>query len=394
MKTIIDNLTSTTGWTASGGATVYGTNLIKNYVAGNNSASLIMRFNALNSYITKTYNTDVTDYNVFTLWVYSRLLSNSHDKHIGDFSYKIDLGSGEEFYVQLNDNFTPITLDISGINTITKIKITALHSEDDYLFLSYAVASTDLFPKDILESIKEQIEYERDQFFSQRLIGTISGTTDDTTITFSSFPLYVDRYSVIEIDDGVNSEIHQLLNREGNTFNLGGLFGGTKLLNDYTNAAVYLYYPVDYGMTQKEISLPSITIWGFESDKEMISSEFDSVYDTISVDNQSYQERQVGQYLNWEILIDCEDRESYEILGELSNIIRRFLGKKIIWVNGRKINIDFDGSPTEIEATENVDIVPKIQYPATVQIKEEIYSRQTVYKTETIDATVTILEED
>jgi len=394
MKTVIDNLISTSGWSASGGATVYGTNQIENFIAGNNTASLILRFNALNSNAEKSYSIDVTNYDIFTVWIHSRLLGDPEAIDVDQFIYKIDLGTGEEFYVQLDNKFVPITLDISGVSTISKIKITALHSEDDYLFLSYAVASKDVFPLDIFAGIKEQLEFERDQYFSQRLIGTISGTTGDTSITFSGYPVFIDRYSVIEIDDGVNSEIHHLLDREGNTFELSGLQDGSALLNDYTNANVYLYYPIDFGMTQREISLPSITIWGFVSEREIISSEFDLIYDTISVDNQTYQERQVGQYLNWNILIDCEERESYEISGELAKIVRQFLGKRIIWVNGRKIHIEYDGSSTEVEATENYDIVPKIQYPASVQIKEEIYNRKTIYKVQTINVTTTITQED
>jgi len=394
MKTIIDNIINTTGWSASGGASIYNVNEIPEFIAGNNLSSLIVKFNGLNSYVEKTYNVDVTDYKIFTLWISSRVLGNSQDNYIGDFKYKIDLGTGEEFYVQLDDNFSPITLDISNVSTITKIKITALSAVEDYLFLSYAVASLDVFPLDILQSIKEQIEYNRDQFFNQRLIGTITGSIGDKSITFGADIDFIDRYSVIEIDDGNNSEIHHLVRREGNTFTFSGLQDGKVLLNNYTSANVYLYYPVDFGMTQKEISLPSITLWGFSPEKEVVSSEFDLKYDTISVDNQTYQERRTGQFLNWSILIDCEDRESYEVLGELTNIIRIFLGKLIIWVNGRKVNIEYDGTVTELEATENHDIVPKVQYPISVQVKEEIYERQTVYKTETINVDVQITQED
>jgi len=222
----------------------------------------------------------------------------------------------------------------------------------------------------------------------------VTGTAGDTSVSFASAPTFIDRYSVIKIDDGVNSEIHHLVNRNGNSFSFSGLYDGTSLSHDYSSASVYLYYPVDFGMTQKEILLPSITIWGFTSEKETIEGEFNTIFDTVSVDNQTYKGRKAGQYLNWEVLIDCEERESYEILGILSNIVRRFLGKRIVWINGRKVNIDFSSPSTEMEATENYDIVPKIQYPASIQIREEMYERETVYKVETDNVSVSILEEE
>lgn len=388
MKTVIDNLSSATGWSGSGGGSIYGVNDIKDYVAGNNSNSLIGMFTTSGGYIEKEYSVDVSDYSNITIWLYSREKGDPRNDAIGQFSYKIDFG-GDEFYIKLSNKFSHITFSLEGVDSITRIRITSLHSDTDYLFMSYAVASEDLFPLDILTGIQEQLEYERD-LLTARSLGTVTCSSGDNRLEFTSDFPYIDRYSAIKIVNGGTSEIHGLSDRTENTFLLSGLFDGPLIVNNFTDASVYLYYPVVFGTSQKEISLPSITLWGFSPIREVISSEFDEVIDSVNATDETYQIRQVGQYLNWDILIDCEERESYEILGELTKIVRNVLGKRVIWVNGRKVNIDWDNTSTEIEATENFDIVPKVQYPTTVQIIEEIYSRETVYpvSSDSIDVTI------
>lgn len=393
MKLVIDNINTLTGWSASGGASIYALNSIGNFIAGNNSASLIAKFVGIGSSIEKTYSINVSNYTELTLHLYSNTLGDDNQRKIGDFQYKIDFGSGDEFYLKVGKNFESVTFDISSISTITKIKVTALHANTDYLFLSYAVASYDEFPLDIYSAIKEQIEFLIDNEYTLKQVGTVTATTGASSIQFASRPNYIDRYSAIKIDDGVNSEIHLITRIDDDTYYFGGLFDGATIQNDYTNAPVYLYYPVIFGTTQKEIVLPSITYWGFAPEKEIVSSEFDKVIDTINVANETYEERNVGQYLNWPILIDCEDKDSYGILGIISEIVRKFVGKRVIWVNGRKVNIEFVGASTELMPTDAYDIIPKIQYPVQVQIREEIYNRITLPKLSTLDVDVNILED-
>ena len=392
MKTVIDNITETTGWSASGGATVHGVNQIKEYIAGNNSASMIFGFNGINSYIEKSYSEDVTDYDELVLWVMSVRKGISAYRYASDFIYKIDFG-GDEYYLYTRDEFSWIKIDISNINSISRLRITALHSNSDYLVLSYFIAVKNVFPLDIYQGIKEQIEYERDTFHTSNLIGTFSGSEGNNYIEFPDHVPYIERYSVIKIDDGSNNETHIIKEEVANhKFYLGELYDGELLLHDYTNANVYLLYAVEFGTTQKEIILPGITVWGFAPEKETITNELDTDLEQVDVSG-TFHEKQVGSYFRWPLLIDCECKDSWELLGDISNIVRKFLSKKLVWINGRKGYIDFDGSSIEMYPTEAFNIVPKVQYPAFTIVREDVYQGESLPATSTLDINVIILEQ-
>lgn len=394
MKLLIDNISSDSGWSGSGGAGVHQLNEITDFVAGNNSSSVMFKFDGLNGYIEKTYSVDVSSYDELVFWVLSVRRGKDEYRNPSDFLYKIDFGTGEEFYLYTYEKFYWTKINVSDFTskTITTMKITALHADEDYMILSYFLATKDLFPLDIFQGIKEQIEYQRDNFHSLKNIGTISGGIGDTSITFDDQVDFLDRYTVIEIDDGVNSEIHGISNKEGKTFDFGLMYDGTSLLNDFTDANVYVYYPVEFGTTQKEIILPGITVWGFAPEKQTLTNEEDRIIEQVEV-NGDFTERKKGHYLNWILLIDCECKEEWELLGDISEIVRKFLTKKIAWINGRKGYIDYNGPAVELYPTEAYDIVPKVQYPATISILEEVYEEIKLPKTTTIDVDVNISDQ-
>ena len=183
MKLIIDNLTNTTGWSASAEAAIHGVNEIKDFIAGNNSSSIIFNFNGINSYVEKTYGTDVSDYDELILWVYSNNLKEDKTySKASDYSYKIGVDSTNEYYLHTRGSFYYVSINIKDIDTLEKIRITALTGSTDYLFVSYMLVTKDNFPFDVYEGIKEQLEYERDTFHSLKLLGQISGSTGDTPI--------------------------------------------------------------------------------------------------------------------------------------------------------------------------------------------------------------------
>lgn len=394
MKLLIDNIDSITGWSGSGGAGVQQLNQIPDFIAGNNSSSVMFKFDGINGYIEKSYNVDVSDYNELVFWIFSIRKGKDTYRYPSDFLYKIDFGTGEEFYLHTYEKFYWTKINVADFTskTITKLKITSLHSDEDYVILSYFIASKDVFPLDIFQGIKEQIEYQRDTFHSLKNIGQITGSTGDTSITFSSQVDFLDRYTIIKIDDGVNSELHSISEKEGTTFHFGLMYDGNSLLNDFTDADVYVYYPVEFGTTQKEIILPGITIWGFAPEKQTLTNEEDRFIEQVSV-SEEFIERQKGHYLNWILLIDCECKEEWELMGELSEIVRKFLTKKLVWVNGRKCNIDYSGPSVELYPTEAYDIIPKVQYPAQLSVIEEVYEANTLLKTTTIGVGVNISDQ-
>ena len=313
-------------------------------------------------------------------------------RYASDFIYKVDFG-GDEYYLYTREDFSWIKIDISNVNSISRLRITALHNDSDYLVLSYFIAAKNIFPLDIYQGIKEQIEYERDNFHTSNLIGTFSGSVGNNYIEFLDHVPYIERYSVIKIDDGNNNETH-IIKEEvvDHKFYLGELYDGELLLNTYTDANVYLLYAVEFGTAQKEIILPGITVWGFAPEKETLTNELDTDLEQVDLDG-TFHEKQVGVYFRWPLLIDCECKDSWELLGDISNIVRKFLSKKLIWVNGRKGYIDFDGPSIEMYPTESFNIVPKVQYPAFTIIREDIYQENSLPATSTLNIDVIISEQ-
>lgn len=389
MKLIVDNIDSLTGWSATN-ATVYGLNSFNEFVAGNNSNSAIFQFNNQDGYVEKSYSVDCSEYTDFVIWISSQSLGKNQYRSVDDYNYKIDLGAGKEYYLPVYSEFFYTKINISDIDTIDRIRITALHGNVDHLIVSYALICKDQFPYDVFEGIKEQIEEIIDENITLKNIGTVSGTSGSDTVTFSSALEFVDRYSVVKIDDGVNSEIHQIATITNSSFALGQMYDGTTLQNDYTNANVYLYYPVSYGTTQKEILLPGITFWGFVTTKQMNVTDLDKIIDTVKTDD-TYQERQIGQDLMWDILIDCETKEEWEVMEDLCFSVRVLIGRKHVWVNGRKCDITVTAPSVEIYPTESYDVIPKVQYPINIVVREELYTPQVLPKTTTIDVSTTIV---
>jgi len=383
MNLIIDNLNSVTGW--SGTASVHGLNDHKDYVAGYNTQSIVFNFDAEDEYIEKTYGTDVSDYNEFTVYLYSREKADTTFVKPENFYYKIDLGSGKEYYLPTWQGFTHITIDISSIDTIDRIRITSLHDDDDYLIMSYAVVSKDEIPLDIFQGIQTGLETYRDTL-DIYLLGTINATTGDSQIDLSGFN-FVEDYAVIKINDGSNDEIHQLISGHEGLFNFTGLYDGDRIINSYTDASVYLYLPIEYGRSSLEAIVPGITVWGFEPQEILNSFGIQDVLDTWTENGAS--ERREGLYNEYPIQFDCEARQN-QILAHLARIVRDFIGRRFLYVNGRKCYIQFDGAAVETKPINHYDSIPKVLYRGTIEIREELWQRTSLPLTETITLTVTI----
>lgn len=385
MKLLIDNIDSITGWTAGNGASVTGVCEIEGYSAGNNSASGQFQFSGIGSYVEKDYaNIDVSDYNEFVIHAFSTDKGNDSYNKPGDFLYKIDFGPGKEVYMPVYPTFTDITIDISDIDTLERIRITALSEGTDTLILSYAVVVFDEIPLDIFTGLKEQIEYTMSPYLNKFHIGLVSGTTGDESITYADNVPYIDRYAALRIDDGVNSEIHKIKTRDNLTITFEGIFDGKSLLNDYIDANSYVYIPVQYGrQSETQIILPSITIWGIEPIEDGITTNIEKRIVSFNIDG-TFKEEKAKQFHRYDMIVDAESRTD-EILVFMSNMINDTANRFIIWVNGRKVNITIDSKPTEVKPTIAYEVIPKIQYIITAQIKEDVWLKKVVSKTTTIN---------
>lgn len=404
MKLLVDSLDSTTGWVGAGGASIPSTNEITEFIAGLNTKSLVLKWGSGSSggTVTKTINpaVDVSDYReiVFHLWSREKKRAGMDYRLSSDFVYKIDFGSGDEFYLPTFSGFTDVTFDISGIDSISRIRITALHDDEDYLIVSNMFAIYDEIPRDIFDGIKDSMEQDISNFYSKIIggtsgkgifIGNASGNTGDRLIQINSSLPFAEKYAVILIDDGVNSETHQIGGTDKVDYTFNSMYDGETLQNTYTDANVYITFPVLIGTRNKEIVLPGISIWGMAPEEIIRGNKEDESRDTFNID-ETVKSRITPANFVYDIRIDCEAR-SDELLAYMSNIVRSLIAKEFVWINGKRIDISPEGPALHIEPAEGFNQIPKITYRVSIEIKEELFDRTTLVRTITNNRTVSIL---
>lgn len=371
----IETFNTNSGWSSPGNVSVHGLNEHKEYISGYYDNSLMFYFssNGLNDYIEKTFGSpiDVSGYDEIVVSLFSTRQNSDSFRKFSDFKYVIDFGTSKQFYAATWGSFTDITLDISSISTIERIRIICLHNDGDYLVCSNMVAVKDEVPLDLYQSLKTGLEYYRDNLFTEsgRQIGNLTGTIGDSQITVTNDTSWLESYVVVKIKEGANSEIHQLISGSGATFQLGDLYDGPSLINTYTNADVYIYFPIELNQNDKEIIYPGISVKGFIPQPIQRYSLKDKFVE--SYDGNNYKVKNKGMLEEWRIQIDVESRD-YELIANMTKIVRRLLSKNVLWINGRKHDILWDEIASEVNPIESVDFVPKMVYLITISIIEDI----------------------
>jgi len=391
MKKTIDNIDSLTGWTAQSGADIsaYKLNSNPDFIADNLTGSVIFKFPEGNSgkYIEKTVSVDITGYEEIVLWAWSRNKSGSSFNKTADYSYKIDFGGSESYYLPVKSPMGMIVIASSGITSISRIRITALHNDEDYLLLSSCVAVKEQNPYDAYVGLRTSIRAELAVKYPYGIqLGTVTALTDETSIAISGTKDFLERYAVIKIKDDVNSEDHQILGNDETNMSFSSLYDGKKILHDYIDANVYLQIPIEFGQDTVEIKLPSITITGMTPELIRRGSALEDVWDTRKSDD-TIQSRREGAIFKYKFLLDCEARHD-EMIAILSEIVRKFLAKETVWINNKKYRMVWEGIPTEIQPNEAFDIVPKMQFMFSIEMIEGLYARQTSVKI--VDSNLTV----
>lgn len=376
MRTTIENFSVLTGWAGSGTnpPTAYALNAHPEFIADELSNSVIFKFPAgsLNKYIQKTISVDVSDYEecVFSIW--SRNKTSNEYNRKDDFFYKIDFG-GTGYYIPVSENFGMVNFYIGDLTTLSRIRITCLHNDEDYLIVSSCQAIKEQLPLDIFSSLKTSMRTFIDTQ-TQISCGTVTCSANATSVTVTGNNYFLERYAVIKITDLTNTEYHQIIETDGEgVYKFSSLYDGTKMLNSYTSANVYLYIPVEYGLDSTEVLLPGIIINGFTPESILRSSTLETVYDTFKDTDiiSSMREARIFQY---GIMVDCESRH-LEITNLMSEYIRKFISKQKLWLNGQDCEIQFEGIPTYLEPVDPNFVIHKMQYIFNIEYKESIYSR-------------------
>lgn len=393
-KIVIDALTSATGWVVNSPSTVT-TQAFTQYIAGLNTTSVQIKFDTADSTRTavKTFGTpfDVTDYNTLVLSTWSRNKRYQGYKTSADFSYKIKINDTAEYYLPFYSTFTHTNIGIENITTITKLEITALHPDEDYIILSECIAEKEQIPLDVLLSTRENLEYFINSDYGDGISsGSIaSASIGDTSVTFATNPDYLERYSVIKIKDESGYETVQLGDNNGLTYQLISYLGvAGSLFNNYTSATAYLQFPIFLNPTASDIRLPGIAIWGIAPEPILRGSKLDTQTDTFSVTDDNFRQRPDPEILIYTIMVDCESN-SPDLIDKMTRSVRKMIGREILWINGRKHNIGYAGEPVEQRPEVGFDIVHKVQYNFTVEVKENIFDRVATPKVTTQNLTVT-----
>lgn len=395
MKKLIDSLNNLTDWNINSPSEL-SLNEHSEFIAGLNNQSIMIKFDK-NDIVKKAYKVfsevfDVTNYDTLILNIWSQNFRKAGYNSSLDFVYKIKINNINEFYLPIFQTFTSINIGIEDIIEISQIEITALHNQTDYIIISEMVAEKEKLDFDVMNAVKEHLDYYiKKDLGDGLLITTASGIFNNSYISILNSPKYLEKYAVIKIDNGINSEIHQIDDTDGTIFNFNDNYDGKTLKYNHTNSNIILMFPVYFNPGQLEIRLPGIAIWGIDATPVLRGSKLDNFIDTYSVENATFKSRPDGQILNYSILIDIEAR-SNELLTTMANIVKKFIAGEVLWINGRYHEINFSGRPTEQRALEGVDVIPKIQYSLDVEAKMSIYDRIALPKTTVINLDVDIME--
>ena len=390
MKKTIDTLESKAGW--SGLDPSYFTeNQHEQYIAGGNAKSLQIQFdkNAPSRTAVKLLNApiDVSDCEtlIVSMWSAGKGRSGLYRKP-ADFAYKIEIDPGKVFYVPIYSIFTEVEIGLEDVDQISMISITALHQDSDTIIISEMVAEKEEVILDINLAVQEALaEIIDEQLDSKYYVGMMNGTVGDTGIEIENAE-WLSRYGVVQIGD----ELHQVGDNEGISFQFTENFDGGSLLSTYMNTAVYLHFPVYFGHGQAEIYLPGITVWGIAPEPIYVTGKVDTLSDTWDQAGTSKQ-RAEGQHYEMTVALTCQARQQ-ELLEKMAHVCRLLCGREILWVNGRRHDIDFDRQPTEMDLDgSGIDYIPQIVYKLKVGFQENLSSRKAVPETTSIVSEVELL---
>ena len=405
MKTLVPIFESTAGWSTDEVSQVsFSLNDIPDFVAGlSNTQSLMIRFKAgsngnyaeIDPSVLLTGLSDIG----FHSWSRNKKGAGYKQLRADEYIYQIDFVDEDgttSYLMPLGLNFNYFQYEIS-LKTVSKIRITCLHDDDDYLILSHLVAYFDEIPLDLFIGLKEVLDKNINKVYSRIVggvqnkgikVGELSGTAGDKKIILDdeNDQPFIDRYSVVYIEDNVDSNInekHQISKSDEMVYEFSSMFDTKELQNTYASASVYVVFEVSFNPDETEILLPGIMIWGVAPEPVFPTSDLEKVRDSMKTDG-SVTERTVGQNYDYTITLSCQSRH-HEFLATLSNVVKNTLNREFAWINGKIFHINFGGSSSYTAPIEAVNEIPMINWPAKVEVKEELFDRERLVPTTDIN---------
>lgn len=364
MKSVIDTLVATTGWTGTGCTIAADTwpEFAASYLPG----QLRMTFTAAGTAV-KTFTADVSGYTNLAFNVVASTADASDA--VADMRLKVKFWdtalTGVEYWVPLSKVFDQVKF-LNTLSTVIKITFTATAAVD--IFISEIIAYKDEMPYDAREALKQLIEISRDEELLQ--IGTLTAYIEDTEITTDAD--YLDKNLIFK----VGSEVHQVLTaNEDGEYKLGPYGDGLEMLANHTDSPMYLFIPVSHKPEEEDV-FPGIKInGGFDFEPYEDIEYYSPVNDSNNVD-ETVRTSIKAKYHKFAFEIEGASRTN-EPLEMISRILRKSLtGRDCVWINGRRHEIETD-NVIKIPYGDATDIYDKIQTTIKIIVGEDIWQTET-----------------
>jgi hypothetical protein len=236
--------------------------------------------------------------------------------------------------------------------TITEIKITT-----KYAVISDLRTWNEELPHDILDNLIKEIE----PLLPLIPCGELEAEAGENQAVLLSDNGFISNNTVIVFND----EKHKIRNIHENVIEFYSTFSGEKILSDFSGG-FNIVLSIKKGYYDKEIAIPGVVVW-YDLPKPN-PRDFELALRTFTIGNIMYTEKSGNNY-TWDITFEIVSR-SPEILQNIAAVIRRYLSAGSVWVHGLKTEIDFNETAVNDEPSEEFDILPRVLYHISVDIKE------------------------
>lgn len=390
MERLLDALDSAAGWTATGLSLMV--NQHEDYVAGRNSASLMISFPAgsKNKFAVKSIAADVSDAAEITFAIKS--FRYPIDSMEDGPAYSIELASGQSFKVPNHSLFTAVTIPVDGFSAITEFKVTALTDAEDVIVISNLLAVRPELPLDVITAVKLGLQDQQSRLFGLgKQVGKVTASAGDEGVTVRDNYDWVMRYAVITIV-GLDrfyvqhQETHQVdATASGVVSSFFTTFDGRELLYEYIDADVYVAMPVTIGRFDREVTLPGVMLWYNSPTPSSRASR--AARETFCSGPLGKYVHREGMHEKWRVVLE-NDARSPELLGYTTEFCRAFLARSALWVHGRKYWFEWTDPAVDGEPVEAVDVLPRATYEIDIEIKESTWELQRTVPMDSRTATV------
>lgn len=376
MKTVIDALDSTAGWSGPAGAE-FTLNQVPGFMSDYLQSSLLIHVPAgsAGKSFTKSVSVPLGSADEIVLSVWSRNLKRVNVRQPSDYFYRVTFDGSHWFMLPTNVNFETDVFGVNGWSAVTQITVVPTTDREDWLLLSGCYAVREEMPLDVLQAVVDGINHYALSMMPSGvpLAPTVTCAQGDEVLTLSSDD-YLDRGAVLAVLDGGNTEYHQVGHRDGLTVSFTDRYDGRAMKHAHSGAAVSLWLQASLGSREIEAVVPGISVWGMAPRSSQDVQDTYEVEDSIGPDGAASL-RRAPWMQEYEVIVDCEARTA-GILALLSRVARRFLSSSRIWINGMANELPYPEPAVYVEPEESAVMIPKLQFKVMVEVHEERDSRR------------------